>query len=156
MWFENNGVKIESIYTKAEKSLYETAAQPNENNIKILRDIVEQNTTKKIVFEKAGTMRVDPKTAEILLTVYDELDEKLKNKFQKMLNFNQMGLKSLRNMAYEIATYVEPQGHARPIASIGNMKSPRSPPAYALNAKKKLKANKGLKPINLTATRKKN
>ena len=134
---ENIGVKKESIYTKAEKSLYETPAQPNENNIKILRDIVEQNVTKKVVFEKAGTMRVDPNTAEILLTVYDELDEKLKNKFQKMLNFNQMGLKSLRNMAYEISTYGEPQGHARPIASIGNMKSPRSRPAYALNAKKK-------------------
>ena len=79
---ENIGVKKESIFTKAEKSLYETPAQSNENNIKILRDIVEQNTTKKIIFEKAGTMRVDPKTAEILLTVYNELDEKLKNKFQ--------------------------------------------------------------------------
>ena len=73
-----------------------------------------------------------------------------------MLNFNQMGLKSLRNMAYEIATQGEPQGIARPIASIGNMKSPRSRPAYALNAKKKLKANKGLKPINLIAKREKN
>ena len=78
-----------------------------------------------------------------------------------MLNFNQMGLKSLRNMAYEIATYGEPQGHARPIASIGNMKSPRSRPTYAMNAKKKLKATaKGpalgtLRPINLINKKKK-
>jgi hypothetical protein len=40
-------------------------------------------------------------------------------------------------MCFEIATYGEPQGLARPIASIGNMKSPRSRPAYALNANKK-------------------
>jgi hypothetical protein len=58
--------------------------------------------------------------------------------------------------------YGEPQGNARPIASIGNMKSPRSRPAYALNAKKKkLKATaKGpalgtLRPINLISKKKK-
>ena len=134
---DNIGVKKESINTQAEKQLYETPAKPHENNITVLRNIVKENVTKKVILEKAGTMRVDPETAKTLLSVYDELDEALKSKFQKMLNFNQMGLKSLRNMAYEIATYGEPQGLARPIASIGNMKSPRSRPAYALNAKKK-------------------
>ncbi len=159
---DNIGVKKESINTLAGKQLYETPAQSNENNIEVLRNIVKENITKKVIFEKAGTMRVDPKTAKVLLSVYDELDEALKNKFQKMLNFNQMGLKSLRNMAYEIATYGEPQGLARPISSIGNMKSPRSRPAYALNAKKKKEIKstaKGpglgtFKPMNLIARKK--
>ena len=166
---ENIGVRKESFNTQAAKMMYETPATPNENNIEVLRDIVKDNITKKVVFEKAGTMRVDPQTANVLLTVYDELHEDLKGKFQQMLNFNQMGLKSLRNMAYEIATVGEmsrgmgePMGLARPIASIGNMKSPRSRPAYALNAnkKKQIKSTaKGpglgtFKPMNLIARKK--
>ena len=91
-------------------------------------------------------MRVFPEEANILLKVYNELRDDLKEKFTKMLNFNQMGLKSLKNMCYEIATYGEPQGLARPIADIGNMKSPRSRPAYALNANKKKKKETAVGP----------
>ena len=135
----NIGVKKEDLNTKAESMLYETPSQAHEDNIKVLRDIVEDKQIRKIVFEKYGSMRVNPDEATVLLTVYDELREDLKVPFQKMLNFNQMSLKSLKNMCFEIATYGEPQGLARPIASIGNMKSPYSRPAYALNARKKHK-----------------
>jgi len=121
--------------------LYETPSQAHEDNIKVLRDIVEDKQIRKIVFEKYGSMRVNPDEATVLLTVYDELREDLKVSFQKMLNFNQMSLKSLKNMCFELSeiSYGEPMGLARPIASIGNMKSPRSRPAYALNARKKHK-----------------
>ena len=131
------GKQDEDVNTKAELSLYETPAQANENNIEILKKIIETNERQKIVFEKHGSMKVFPEEATVLLKVYNELRDDLKEKFTKMLNFNQMGLKSLKNMCFEIATYGEPQGLARPIASIGNMKSPRSRPAYALNANKK-------------------
>ena len=131
------GKQDEDVNTKAELSLYETPAQANENNIEILKKIVETNERQKIEFEKHGSMKVFPEEATVLLKVYNELRDDLKEKFTKMLNFNQMGLKSLKNMCFEIATYGEPQGLARPIASIGNMKSPRSRPAYALNANKK-------------------
>tara|TARA_B100000085_G_scaffold261730_1_gene266303 strand:- start:2480 stop:3571 length:1092 start_codon:yes stop_codon:yes gene_type:complete len=156
------GVKKEDINTKAEKSLYETPAPTHEDNINTLKDIVETQQVKKIVFEKYGSMRVNPEEAKVLLKVYNELKEDLKEKFIKMLNFNQMGLKSLKNMCFEIATYGEPQGLARPIASIGNMKSPRSRPAYALNAQKKKKKEAATGPglntikpmMNITARKK--
>ena len=126
--------------------MYETPAIANENNINILKDIVLKNERQKINFDKHGSMRVFPEEANILLKVYNELRDDLKEKFTKMLNFNQMGLKSLKNMCYEIATYGEPQGLARPIADIGNMKSPRSRPAYALNASKKKKKETAVGP----------
>jgi len=131
------GQKNEDYNSKLENQLYETPAQSNEDNIQILRDIVKTNERQKINFGKYGSMRVFPEEATVLLKVYDKLKDDLKEKFTKMLNFNQMGLKSLKNMCFEIATYGEPQGLARPIASIGNMKSPYSRPAYALNARKK-------------------
>jgi hypothetical protein len=156
------GVKKEDINTRAEKTLYETPAEANDTNILILKSIIETKQVKKVEFYKGGTMRVDVATAEALMGLYEELSKPLQEKFQKMLNLNQMGLKTLSNFAYETAMYGEPQGNARPIASIGNMKSPRSRPAYALNAKKKkLKATaKGpalgtLRPINLISKKKK-
>ena len=138
---DNIGVKKEDLNTRAETMLYETPSQAHEDNIKVLRDIVEDKQIRKIVFEKYGSMRVNPDEATVLLTVYDELREDVKVSFQKMLNFNQMSLKSLKNMCFELSeiSYGEPMGLARPIASIGNMKSPRSRPAYALNARKKHK-----------------
>ena len=156
------GVKKEDINTRAEKTLYETPAEANDTNILILKSIIETKQVKKVEFYKGGTMRVDVATAEALMGLYEELSKPLQEKFQKMLNLNQMGLKTLSNFAYETAMYGEPQGNVRPIASIGNMKSPRSRPAYALNAKKKkLKATaKGpalgtLRPINLISKKKK-
>jgi len=160
---EKIGVKKEDYNTKAEKSLYETPAPSHKNNIEVLRNIIEKQEVQKIVFEKYGSMRVNPQEAKVLIKVYDKLNEELKEKFQKMLNFNQMGLKSLKNMCFEIATYGEPQGLARPIASIGNMKSPFPRPAYALNAQKKKKKEAALGPglntykpqMNLVARKKK-
>ena len=143
---ENLGQQNEDFNSKIENQLYETPAIANENNINILKDIVLKNERQKINFDKYGSMRVFPEEASILLKVYNELRDDLKEKFTKMLNFNQMGLKSLKNMCYEIATYGEPQGLARPIADIGNMKSPRSRPAYALNANKKKKKETAVGP----------
>ena len=143
---ENLGLQNEDFNSKIENQLYETPAIANENNINILKDIVLKNERQKINFDKYGSMRVFPEEASILLKVYNELRDDLKEKFTKMLNFNQMGLKSLKNMCYEIATYGEPQGLARPIADIGNMKSPRSRPAYALNASKKKKKETAVGP----------
>jgi hypothetical protein len=74
-----------------------------------------------------------------------------------MMNGNVQGYKTIVNA---VGSFI-PVDQFRPIANIGNMKSPHTRPAFALNAKKKIKATaKGpglgtFKPINLIAKKEK-
>ena len=75
-------------------------------------------------------MKVDVATAEAVMHFYDKLQETQQQMMRKMMNGNVQGFKTLKNA---IGSFIPVDQH-RPIASIGNMKSPYPTKAYALNA----------------------
>ena len=141
------------------KFIYDSPFSSHDENIKVLEKIVKENTKDKITFDKGGKMKIDVHTAKIVLEFYNKLDEypDLQEKFRKMMNGNVQGMKTINNA---VGSYI-PVDQFRPIADIGNMKSPYPRPAFALNAsKKKKEAAKGpglgtYTPMNIIARKKK-
>ena len=130
--------------------IYDSPFSSHDNNIRVLEKIVSENTKDKITFDKGGKMKVDVDTAKMVIEFYSKLDEypELQEKFRKMMNGNVQGFKTLKNA---IGSFIPVDQH-RPIASIGNMKSPYPTKAYALNATAKGPGLGTFKPImNITA-----
>ena len=117
--------------------IYDSPFSSHDNNIRVLEKIVSENTKDKITFDKGGKMKVDVDTAKMVIEFYSKLDEypELQEKFRKMMNGNVQGMKTIKNA---VGSFI-PVDQMKPIASIGNMKSPFTTRAYALNAKKKNK-----------------
>ena len=117
----------------------------------MLKNIVKEKQTQKITFDKGGKMKVDVATAEAVMHFYNKLQETQQKMMRKMMNGNVQGFKTLKNA---IGSFIPVDQH-RPIASIGNMKSPYPTKAYALNATAKGPGLGTFKPMmNITARKK--
>lgn len=57
-----------------------------ENNVDVLKRIVEGNQYEDIKFNKGGKIRVDLQTANMLMTIYNALKPATKEKFERMVN----------------------------------------------------------------------
>ena len=141
-----------TIEEKANEFLYDGPFSDHEDNIKVLESIINEKQTQKITFDKGGKMKVDIATAEAVLHFYKKLKTEQKVKMRKMMNGNVQGFKTLKNA---IGSFIPVDQH-RPIASIGNMKSPYPTKAYALNATAKGPGLGTYKPMMNITARKKN
>jgi len=141
-----------TIEEKANEFLYDGPFSDHEDNIKVLESIINEKQTQKITFDKGGKMKVDIATAEAVLHFYKKLKTEQKVKMRKMMNGNVQGFKTLKNA---IGSFIPVDQH-RPIASIGNMKSPYPTKAYALNATAKGAGLGTYKPMMNITARKKN
>ena len=132
--------------------IYDSPFSSHDNNIKVLEKIVKENTKDKITFDRGGKMKVDVDTAKMVIEFYNKLDEypELQEKFRKMMNGNVQGMKTIKNA---VGSYI-PVDQFRPIADIGNMKSPYTRPAFALNATAKGPGLGTYKPMNIIARKK--
>ena len=140
-----------TVEEAADEFLYDGPFTTHEDNLNILKNIIKEKKTQKIVFDKGGKMKIDAVTAEALLSVYEKLNNAQKLKMLKMMNGNVHGLKTLKNA---VGMYIPVDQH-RPIAKIGNMKSPYPRPAFALNATAKGPGLGTFKPMNIIARKKK-
>jgi hypothetical protein len=140
-----------TIEETANEFLYDGPFSDHDENVKVLENIVNEKQTQKITFDKGGKMRVNVETAQAVLHFYNKLKEEQKQKMRRMMNGNVQGFKTLKNA---IGSYIPVDQH-RPIASIGNMKSPYPTAAYALNATAKGPGLGTFKPMNIIARKKK-
>ena len=140
-----------TIEETANEFLYDGPFSDHDENIKVLENIVDEKQTQKITFDKGGKMRVNVETAQAVLHFYNKLKEEQKQKMRRMMNGNVQGFKTLKNA---IGSYIPVDQH-RPIASIGNMKSPYPTAAYALNATAKGPGLGTFKPINIISRKNK-
>ena len=140
-----------TIEETANEFLYDGPFSDHDENIKVLENIVNEKQTQKITFDKGGKMRVNVETAQAVLHFYNKLKEEQKQKMRRMMNGNVQGFKTLKNA---IGSYIPVDQH-RPIASIGNMKSPYPTAAYALNATAKGPGLGTFKPINIISRKNK-
>ena len=141
-----------TIEEKANEFLYDSPFSDNYNNIKVLESIISEKRTQKITFDKGGKMKVDIATAETVLHFYNKLKTEQQVKMRKMMNGNVQGFKTLKNA---IGSFMPVDQH-RPIASIGNMKSPYPTKAYGINATAKGPGLGTYKPMMNITARKKN
>ena len=148
---DNIGTHV-TVEEKANEFLYDSPFSDHEDNIKVLESIINEKQTQKITFDKGGKMKVDIATAEAVLHFYKKLKTEQKVKMRKMMNGNVQGFKTLKNA---IGSFIPVDQH-RPIASIGNMKSPYPTKAYALNATAKGPGLGTYKPMMNITARKKN
>ena len=146
---DNIGTHV-TVEEKANEFLYDSPFSDHEDNIKVLESIINEKQTQKITFDKGGKMKVDIATAEAVLHFYKKLKTEQKVKMRKMMNGNVQGFKTLKNA---IGSFIPVDQH-RPIASIGNMKSPYPTKAYALNATAKGPGLGTFKPMNIIARKK--
>jgi len=115
-----------------------------------IKHSIDNIGTHKIIFDKGGKMKVDIATAEAVIHFYNKLQETQQQMMRKMMNGNVHGFKTLKNA---IGSFIPVDQH-RPIASIGNMKSPYPTKAYALNATAKGPGLGTFKPMNIIAKKK--
>ena len=146
----NNIGSHKPVEEQANEFLYDSPFEDHDNNIKVLEDIIKEKKTQKITFDKGGKMKVDVATAEAVVQFYNKLKEGQQLKMRKMMNGNVQGFKTLKNA---IGSFIPVDQH-RPIASIGNMKSPYPTKAYALNATAKGPGLGTFKPMNIIARKK--
>ena len=138
------------VEEQANEFLYDSPFEDHDSNIKVLEDIIKEKKTQKITFDKGGKMKVDVATAEAVMHFYNKLQETQQQMMRKMMNGNVQGFKTLKNA---IGSFIPVDQH-RPIASIGNMKSPYPTKAYALNATAKGPGLGTFKPMNIIARKK--
>ena len=139
-----------TIEEKANEFLYNGPFSDHNENVEVLQNIIKEKQTQKITFDKGGKMKVDVATAEAVMHFYDKLQETQQQMMRKMMNGNVQGFKTLKNA---IGSFIPVDQH-RPIASIGNMKSPYPTAAYALNATAKGPGLGTFKPMNIIARKK--
>ena len=139
-----------TIEEKANEFLYNGPFSDHNENVEILKNIIKEKQTQKITFDKGGKMKVDVATAEAVMQFYGKLKETQQQMMRKMMNGNVQGFKTLKNA---IGSFIPVDQH-RPIASIGNMKSPYPTKAYALNATAKGPGLGTFKPMNIIARKK--
>jgi len=139
-----------TIEEKANEFLYDGPFSEHSENIETLKNIIKEKQTQKITFDKGGKMKVDVATAEAVMHFYNKLQETQQKMMRKMMNGNVQGFKTLKNA---IGSFIPVDQH-RPIASIGNMKSPYPTAAYALNATAKGPGLGTFKPMNIIARKK--
>jgi len=139
-----------TVEEQANEFLYDSPFEDHDSNIKVLEDIIKEKKTQKITFDKGGKMKVDVATAEAVMQFYGKLKETQQKMMRKMMNGNVQGFKTLKNA---IGSFIPVDQH-RPIASIGNMKSPYPTKAYALNATAKGPGLGTFKPMNIIARKK--
>ena len=139
-----------TIEEKANEFLYNGPFSDHNENVEILKNIIKEKQTQKITFDKGGKMKVDVSTAEAVMQFYGKLKETQQQMMRKMMNGNVQGFKTLKNA---IGSFIPVDQH-RPIASIGNMKSPYPTKAYALNATAKGPGLGTFKPMNIIARKK--
>ena len=140
------------VEEQANEFLYDSPFEDHDSNIKVLEDIIKEKKTQKITFDKGGKMKVDVATAEAVIQFYNKLKEGQRLKMRKMMNGNVQGFKTLKNA---IGSFIPVDQH-RPIASIGNMKSPYPTRAYGINATAKGPGLGTYKPMMNISARKKN
>ena len=141
-----------TIEEKANEFLYDSPFSDSEDNIKVLESIISEKRTQKITFDKGGKMKVDVATAEGVLHFYKKLKTEQQVKMRKMMNGNVQGFKTLKNA---IGSFIPVDQH-RPIASIGNMKSPYPTQVYGINATAKGPGLGTYNPMMNITARKKN
>jgi hypothetical protein len=139
-----------TIEEKANEFLYDGPFSDHNENVEVLQNIIKEKQTQKITFDKGGKMKVDIATAEAVMHFYNKLQETQQQMMRKMMNGNVQGFKTLKNA---IGSFIPVDQH-RPIASIGNMKSPYPTKAYALNATAKGPGLGTFKPMNIIARKK--
>jgi len=139
-----------TIEEKANEFLYNGPFSDHSENVEVLKNIIKEKQTQKITFDKGGKMKVDVATAEAVMQFYGRLKETQQKMMRKMMNGNVQGFKTLKNA---IGSFIPVDQH-RPIASIGNMKSPYPTAAYALNATAKGPGLGTFKPMNIIARKK--
>ena len=139
-----------TIEEKANEFLYNGPFSDHNENVEVLQNIIKEKQTQKITFDKGGKMKVDVATAEAVMHFYNKLQETQQQMMRKMMNGNVQGFKTLKNA---IGSFIPVDQH-RPIASIGNMKSPYPTKAYALNATAKGPGLGTFKPMNIIARKK--
>ena len=139
-----------TIEEKANEFLYNGPFSDHNENVEVLQNIIKEKQTQKITFDKGGKMKVDVATAEAVMHFYNKLQETQQQMMRKMMNGNVQGFKTLKNA---IGSFIPVDQH-RPIASIGNMKSPYPTAAYALNATAKGPGLGTFKPMNIIARKK--
>jgi len=141
-----------TVEEQANEFLYDSPFEDHDSNIKVLEDIIKEKKTQKITFDKGGKMKVDVATAEAVVQFYNKLKEGQQLKMRKMMNGNVQGFKTLKNA---IGSFIPVDQH-KPIASIGNMKSPYPTRAYGINATAKGPGLGTYKPMMNISARKKN
>ena len=141
-----------TIEEKANEFLYNGPFSDHNENVEILKNIIKEKQTQKITFDKGGKMKVDVATAEAVIQFYNKLKEGQQLKMRKMMNGNVQGFKTLKNA---IGSFIPVDQH-RPIASIGNMKSPYPTQVYGINATAKGPGLGTYKPMMNISARKKN
>jgi len=139
-----------TIEEKANEFLYNGPFSDHNENVEILKNIIKEKQTQKITFDKGGKMKVDVLTAEAVMQFYGKLKETQQQMMRKMMNGNVQGFKTLKNA---IGSFIPVDQH-KPIASIGNMKSPYPTKAYAMNATAKGPGLGTFKPMNIIARKK--
>ena len=146
----NNIGSHKPVEEQANEFLYDSPFEDHDSNIKVLEDIIKEKKTQKITFDKGGKMKVDVATAEAVIQFYNKLKEGQQLKMRKMMNGNVQGFKTLKNA---IGSFIPVDQH-RPIASIGNMKSPYPTKVYGINATAKGPGLGTYKPMNIIARKK--
>jgi len=139
-----------TVEEQANEFLYDSPFEDHDSNIKVLEDIIKEKKTQKITFDKGGKMKVDVATAEAVMQFYGKLKETQQKMMRKMMNGNVQGFKTLKNA---IGSFLPVDQH-RPIASIGNMKSPYPTQVYGINATAKGPGLGTYKPMNIIARKK--
>tara|TARA_B100001094_G_scaffold295774_1_gene317387 strand:+ start:193 stop:1239 length:1047 start_codon:yes stop_codon:yes gene_type:complete len=139
-----------TIEEKANEFLYNGPFSDHNENVEILKNIIKEKQIQKITFDKGGKMKVDVSTAEAVMQFYGKLKETQQQMMRKMMNGNVQGFKTLKNA---IGSFIPVDQH-KPIASIGNMKSPYPTKAYAMNATAKGPGLGTFKPMNIIARKK--
>ena len=139
-----------TIEEKANEFLYNGPFSDHNENVEILKNIIKEKQIQKITFDKGGKMKVDVPTAEAVIQFYGKLKETQQQMMRKMMNGNVQGFKTLKNA---IGSFIPVDQH-KPIASIGNMKSPYPTKAYAMNATAKGPGLGTFKPMNIIARKK--
>ena len=139
-----------TVEEQANEFLYDSPFNDHDENIKVLESIISDKQTKKITFDNGGKMKVDFATAEAVVKFYNKLKEGQQLKMRKMMNGNVQGFKTLKNA---IGSFLPVDQH-RPIASIGNMKSPYPTQVYGINATAKGPGLGTYKPMNIIARKK--
>jgi len=139
-----------TIEEKANEFLYNGPFSDHSENVEVLKNIIKEKQTQKITFDKGGKMKVDVSTAEAVMQFYGKLKETQQQMMRKMMNGNVQGFKTLKNA---IGSFIPVDQH-KPIASIGNMKSPYPTKAYAMNATAKGPGLGTFKPMNIIARKK--
>jgi len=139
-----------TVEEQANEFLYDSPFNDHDENIKVLESIISDKQTKKITFDNGGKMKVDFATAEAVVKFYSKLKEGQQLKMRKMMNGNVQGFKTLKNA---IGSFIPVDQH-RPIASIGNMKSPYPTQVYGINATAKGPGLGTYKPMNIIARKK--